>query len=234
MNHDGREVKGINIDMSSLKDHWDKRWKRVSYSNNSIIKLIDEKSTTECWRIYLQLLEEIALQEPKILELGSGSGRMSIQLLKKFGGSATLVDYSLPAIEVAKSNAIKAGVDKNVEFVNGDVFTLDRKREYDLVHSAGLIEHFSSERRDEIIRKHSSFACMEGYVIIMVPTKTWWYSIGRSILQSIGIWPQDFEVPLNGNELTELANRNLLTVKKTIESKGLARASAIIASPIII
>jgi len=57
--------------------------------------------------MYADLLSECTFNSnPRILELGAVSGNMTLRILKKIGGTVTLVDYSAEAFLAAKQNAL--------------------------------------------------------------------------------------------------------------------------------
>ncbi len=157
---------------------------------------------------------------------------MTLRILKKFGGNATLVDYSAQALYVAKQNALREGFADRISFIQDDVFNFIPQRRYDLVHSGGLIEHFPIQLIEELVRKHVKCANAHGYVILMVPAPIWWYKTMRRFLEVFHWWPKDFEMPLDKDTLEDIAEKNGLKILKAIQSGGLARASAVIGTPI--
>lgn len=73
-----------------------------------------------------------------ILDLGTGSGNISITLAKRLPYvQVTAVDVSLEAIEVAMSNAQAHGVESRIEFVHMDMFDFlnEKDKAYDLIIS---------------------------------------------------------------------------------------------------
>lgn len=103
-----------------------------------------------------------------ILELGCGSGALSRQLIKKTGTRAILLDNEDVAIEYAE--LVCKDVRDNAEIVLGDAFHLIWPDEtFDLVHSTGLIEHFSEESIDKLIGEHVRVLKKGGYAYILVP-----------------------------------------------------------------
>lgn len=61
-----------------------------------------------------------------VVDLGSGSGCISLSLLKKYPqAQATLVDISESAITCAKKNADLLGVSERVQFLNQDAMSVD-------------------------------------------------------------------------------------------------------------
>ena len=67
---------------------------------------------------------EVARVGPKdvLYDLGSGDGRIVIAAAKKYGARGVGIDIDPDRIKEARANARKAGVDKRVEFREGDLF----------------------------------------------------------------------------------------------------------------
>ncbi len=72
------------------------------------------------------MLRLAAVKKGDVLyDLGSGDGRIAITAAKKYGIRAVGIDIDPDRITEAQDNARKAGVDKQVEFLLGDIFTMD-------------------------------------------------------------------------------------------------------------
>jgi release factor glutamine methyltransferase len=83
----------------------------------------------------LKVLAFLKGREPRILEIGTGSGAISVALAKEIGG-ATIVatDVSAPALSVAAENARDNEVADRILFVEGDLFKpLQKGEPFDLV-----------------------------------------------------------------------------------------------------
>jgi len=218
----------------NLRNHWESLWGQTTRANfpQSLSDYFSKKGTDACWRMYSDLLSLCKFDpDPRILELGAGSGNMTLRIVKNLGGNATLVDYSAQALRVAKHNSIREGLIDRISFVQSDVFNFIPQKRYDLVHSAGLVEHFSMPLLGEIVKRHVTCANAQGYVILMVPAPTWWYKAMRRFLEAVQRWPKDFEVPFDKKKLESIADKNGLRVLRSIQSSGLARASAILGMP---
>ena len=86
------------------------------------------------------LSEKSFKQNPSVLEIGTGSGAIAIALAKEVKEIFLVAtDISRDALVLAKENAKSAGVQDQVQFVNGDLFNPVRRskerRPFDLILS---------------------------------------------------------------------------------------------------
>lgn len=64
-----------------------------------------------------------AVPEPRILDLGTGSGNLAVTLAKHLAGARVVaVDHSGEALAVARRNAERHGVADRIQFLEGDLF----------------------------------------------------------------------------------------------------------------
>ncbi|MHA1410750.1 MAG: class I SAM-dependent methyltransferase [Candidatus Odinarchaeia archaeon] len=191
-----------------MPEDWEKQWNR-RWADVPIWWSI-------LWKGYSSLLKGIHLENPKIVELGCGSGRTSLALARKFKGSVTLVDNSDAALNKAKQ--VFEGSPISVKLVNGDLFTLKLNEKFDLVHSEGVIEHFSYDDLNKAISVHRDFVKDTGYVIIFVPTPSKTYRIWRFIQEKLGVWYYGDERPMRKEQLIERCEANGLKVINSIST----------------
>ena len=140
-----------------------------------------------------------------VIEIGCGSGRglSKIKAKRKVG-----VDIAPTSIELAKKNCPK-----------GEFFCIDgtrnlpfQKKEFDLLFSSGLLEHFEplSKRQCEIIKEWSRVA---KELLIVVPNKYclfyWFWRLGKTLM---GKWDCGFERPLSKKELFKIFKKANLKV----------------------
>lgn len=73
----------------------------------------------------------------EVLDMCTGSGAIAISIAKNTNNCEVYaVDISSGALEVAKKNAIKNGVDKKINFVNSNMFEkIDSNKQYDIIVS---------------------------------------------------------------------------------------------------
>ena len=73
-----------------------------------------------------RMLVLAALKPGEVLyDLGSGDGRIVITAAKRYGVRGIGIDLDPDRIKEARDNATKAGVNQQVQFVNGDLFKTD-------------------------------------------------------------------------------------------------------------
>ncbi len=81
----------------------------------------------------LKLLKDLNFSNPNVLEIGTGSGCISIALKKNINCQIEAIDISGEALSVAKENAIMNKVDIN--FQNIDIHDFYSEEKYDLIIS---------------------------------------------------------------------------------------------------
>ena len=77
-----------------------------------------------------------SIEKPKVLEIGVGSGIISVMLailVKDI--EIVAVDINEKALELAKSNAIKHGVEEKITFIKSNLFTSIPEMHFDMVIS---------------------------------------------------------------------------------------------------
>ncbi len=200
------------------KKNWATWWIRAKKHSKLFIFL--SKGT---YNNYKNLLKNVKLpKNPEILELGCGSGIITLWLLKEYGGKATIVDYSRESLKFSKELYSKNKM--KVKLVNEDITRLKLKKKYDLVHSQGLIEHFKGERQNMIIKKHWEFLKKNGIALITAPRPSIYYKMWRGVVEKVkGEWPFGYEKPIsakNGIRLLEKNGLKTIYCKKFIIETG--------------
>lgn len=99
----------------------------------------------------------------------------------------------------------------------------------DVVFSVGLIEHFSTDDRATIIKKH--FLCSKpgGLVIITFPTPTWLYRSLRWVLEQCHLWIFHDEIPLEINTVIDEIKPYAQVLKSYINWQTLLTQGVIVA-----
>lgn len=107
------------------------------------------------------------VQGKRILELGAGTGRLSLMLLSAGARHVTMVDSSRKAVALAK-NLFKDMPQDQHTIVFSDVFDYSPNTSFDIVFSSGLVEHFQGAARRRIVAAHA--ACCRRDCLILHPS----------------------------------------------------------------
>ncbi|PWS28130.1 methyltransferase type 12 [Pedobacter yonginense] len=115
-----------------------------------------------------QLAEVIKRGDVKsAIELGGFPGYYAVFLKKYFKLDVTLLDYFVhpPVVnELLQKNGL---TEKDIHIIETDLFNYTPEKQYDLVLSCGLIEHFNDT--EDIIKRHIEFVKPNGTLFITLP-----------------------------------------------------------------
>jgi SAM-dependent methyltransferase len=142
-----------------------KRWDSYNLGPLREGRLLD--SLVSRWRFETPLYREIEAIVPsggRILEVGTGIGANAL-LLTSLGYRVTGVDYREPVLEAARRTAGGFGAD--IEYEVADAFDLSAFRDYDLVFSAGVVEHW---QRSETVLALTEQTLTARQVLCVIPT----------------------------------------------------------------
>ena len=133
------------------------------------------------------LFKDLDVRKPRILFLGAADGYEAMQLAAMYPESeVVLVDYDefcktdrfgkFPPAYPFLGTDISTGYpkiwrkeDMNIEFVVEDIRNLKFGKEFDIVVSIGLIEHFPDQYKPEAFEFHRRFLKPNGYAILTTP-----------------------------------------------------------------
>jgi len=133
------------------------------------------------------LFEDLDVESPEVLFLGAADGYEAMQLMAQYpGGHAVLVDYDefcktdrfgkFPARYPFLGNNPSTGNetvyyrdDFNIDFEVKNIRDLNYGKEFDIVVSIGLIEHFPDEYKHEAFEMHRRFLKPGGYAVLTTP-----------------------------------------------------------------
>lgn len=173
-------------------DHsWDNYW--MAKRNGEEVFGWDDLS-----ELLLRTLVRIAPKSSdniKILEIGSGSGKVSAALAD-LGHRVTCLDSSQTSLQIAKCGFEFRKVVG--EFVCADLRDIPLGNgSFDLVWSSGVLEHFHSEDQVLALEEMARLLGVGGKIVVIVPYKLGLiYRLGKAIAELRGKWDVGYEVPL--------------------------------------
>jgi SAM-dependent methyltransferase len=106
-------------------------------------------------------------QGSELIEIGGFPGRYPIFLKKKFNYNITIFDYVIIPEIIDRMCVANDLPEKSFPVIEGDFFTYDPEKQFDLVFSIGFIEHF--ENTAEVIQRHLPFVKPGGRLVITLP-----------------------------------------------------------------
>lgn len=113
-----------------------------------------------------EILSVVGVDLGEILEVGCGSGALSLQLQIKTNADCIVLDNEVVALEYASFVFSK----RKATFVQGSAIDLPFEDNlYGLVHSVGLIEHFSDEVVLRMISEMKRVTRPGGFIYLAVP-----------------------------------------------------------------
>jgi tRNA (cmo5U34)-methyltransferase len=128
----------------------------VKISFDSIARKYDEhrRQLIPCYDDFYRVTTDLATgagSEPRVLDLGAGTGLMTWHLLqKKPGATCILVDFSGEMLAVAKERF--AGL-SHIHYVTGDYRSCDLGSGYDVVVSSLSIHHLDDPDKERLYRR---------------------------------------------------------------------------------
>lgn len=200
----------------TLQAHADHKAKTQTWDKlyaNPDMALANQRLETERgrrrWQTYSAYLDrQYPGQTLSAVELGAGGGDLSI-LLAQAGHKVTLVDFSPEALGHARQRFESLGLE--AQFIQADVFEFMQTHagRFDLSGSLGVAEHFSGQKRNDIIGAHQSVLRVGGTAFISVPNaRCLPYRLWKLYLEARGCWPYGYEAPFSPRSLARFAKRN--------------------------
>lgn len=145
----------------------------------------------------LRLLEQ---EFPRIggasfLEVGSGSGRISVVLARR-GAHVTLLDNSETAISISKGLFSRHG--QEATFVLDSAFNMPLPdNSFDVVWNAGVLEHFLFDDQVRMLQEMLRVLKPEGTLMTFNPSHDGRiYRLGKFLRERTGQWPFGREIPI--------------------------------------
>ena len=136
-----------------------------------------------------------AVQGKRILEAGSGTGRIS-QRFAQSGARVTLLDLSPDALDLSREHFAQEGVAG--EFRQGSLLSMPCEAEtFDMVWNAGVLEHFVPEEQVTALAEMARVTRRGGLVITLNPfSGSIGYRLGKAGIEAVTEFPYGYEVSI--------------------------------------
>ncbi len=173
------------------KELWDRFWSR----NRDIKKVYSNEG-----RVYQHLSKFVDVRGKRILEVGGGSGRDSLQL-KEEGADCYVLDYTVTPLELVRAQS--SGGDATPYLICGDALALPLKDDcVDIVFHQGLMEHFREP--DPLLEENRRVLRRGGFLLVDVPQRYHMYTILKIILIRLNRWFAGWETQYSIRELERI------------------------------
>ena len=136
------------------QQYWDQGYEKLT---------LDIAPQEDPVRIWLQ--KHLSTGTGSALELGCFPGRY-LAVLGELGFELNGIDLT-PRVETDLPKWVKRSGYRNGEFVRADVWTHNFNRQFDVVASFGLIEHF--EEWPQLLSRHAQLVKQDGWLVVSVP-----------------------------------------------------------------
>ena len=191
-------------------DRWDHIWDEKRRATSGWLGAILAKDII--YRSVVEILRQ-EVQEARgkrVLEEGSGTGLVSIELAKR-GATVFLLDKSAEALSFSKRGFAGAGIDHLA--TQASIIDLPFAEEsFDIVWSGGVIEHFHKEEQIKILKEMLRVTRPDGRVIVIAPSaEARIYGKAKAYADSRKAWQPGYEVPISSlREIAEGAGADLV------------------------
>jgi len=189
-----------------------------AYAKSTSTALIRAHYFFTVWRNYRFLLHGLNIPQGSLLELGSSTGLNSLQLSKKYKLKPTLVDQSKIALAMADQLYRHSKI--LPKLIQQDVVKLTLDKQFDFVHSHGLLEHFLPSVQLIVFHNHAKYVCPGGWLICWVPTPDILYRASRWYLENTGQWIFGYEKPLLVKEFMSFFHQEGFQIRKIRHPPG--------------
>jgi SAM-dependent methyltransferase len=151
------------------------------------------------------------LENKRVIEVGSGTGRDGIQLASK-GASVYLLDFARSGLVLSQYFAEEKGV--KVHRVMGDALGSPFPDEsFDLVFHQGLMEHFRDPK--PLLQENYRILKKGGVLLIDVPQIFHPYTLMKHSLMFFGKWFAGWEREFTPNSLIRIVEKEGFQVTRT-------------------
>jgi len=118
-------------------------------------------------QLIANLVDEKADRKLRILDIAAGHGLFGIALASRNPQTEVVAADWPNVLEVARGNAIKAGIADRYQTIAGSAFDVDYSTGYDLVLLTNFLHHFDRATCETLLRKVHSALADDGRAVIL-------------------------------------------------------------------
>lgn len=150
-------------------------------------------------RVLRNLLGVLEPRGLRVLEVGAGTGRDSVELAN-LGARVFQLDYSMNALRLARDVASRAGA--QIRLLGGDALALPfPDGSFDVALHQGLLEHFRTPEAARLLAENVRVLKPGGLLLVDVPQRYHPYTILKHVLIALGAWFAGWEREFSLREL---------------------------------
>jgi len=172
-------------------------WTSYYSKNKSFWSNITQKATL---KIIIDVINKWVLAkkdsaEIDLVELGGGNSCFAEAVCDQvYINRYDIVDNNKLSVELFNKKILKAQEYSGI--ISSVLDGTSQEHKYDFVYSVGLIEHFTKQEREAVIKTHFDYCTDDGYVLITFPTPTLKYRVTRKMMEILHVWRFWDETPL--------------------------------------
>lgn len=187
---------------ASTLHHWESYWRGHPR--------IDETYSTGD-RLVREILADGAVAGALVLEVGAGSGRDTLGLVRA-GARGVVLDYSPASLALVRDQARAQGL--TVHLVRADALAMPfRDGAFAVVFHQGLLEHFRDPM--PLLRENARVTRRGGRVVVDVPQTVHFYTLMKQVLIALNAWFAGWETQFTPGALEARLRAAGLTVRRT-------------------
>jgi SAM-dependent methyltransferase len=187
---------------ASTLHHWESYWRGHP-------RIEETYSTGD--RLKREILSDGAVTGQTVLEVGAGSGRDTLGLVRA-GATGVVLDYSPASLELVRDQARAQGL--AVHLVRADALAMPfRDGAFAVVFHQGLLEHFRDPM--PLLRENARVTRRGGRVVVDVPQTVHPYTLMKQILIAFNAWFAGWETQFTPGALEARLREAGLTVRRT-------------------
>lgn len=184
----------------STRAHWAAFWS----ANPDIDQVYSNEG-----RIVTELKRVREVGQARVLEVGAGSGRDSLDLAAE-GARPVTLDYTLEALRIVRDLAGRSGAP--IDLVCADCTRMPfRDEAFDVVFHQGLMEHFRDP--SALLSENQRVLRPGGHLLVDVPQRYHLYTVMKHILIAMGRWFAGWETQYSIGELEQLVEHHGFRVR---------------------